>query len=157
MKAIRHFTAALLTLFSLTAHGHDYSLGALNVAHPYALPTPSGATTGAAYLKDISNQGSKEDQLVGASTPIADHVELHVMRMDGDVMRMRHVPSIAIMPGQHVAMSPGNGYHLMLVGIKRPFKVGDQIPLTLQFEKSGRVDMMLSVQERGASSEMHAH
>ena len=157
MKPMRYLAAALLASFSLSAHGQDYSLGTLTIAHPYSLPTPPGAVTGAAYIKDVSNRGPGEDKLVGASTPIADHIELHVMRMDGDVMRMRHVPSIAIEPGQHVAMNPGNGYHLMLVGIKRPFKVGDRIPLTLQFEKAGRVDVMLSVQERGSSGELHAH
>ncbi len=157
MKAMQVLAMILLTLFSLSAHGQDYLLGALRIAHPYSLPTPPGAITGAAYIEDVSNQGPREDKLVGASAPIADHIELHVMRMDGDVMRMRHVPSIAIAPGQHVAMSPGNGYHLMLVGIKIPFKVGDRIPLTLQFEKAGRVEVMLSVQERESSGEMHAH
>ena len=157
MKSSKKFAAAaLLAVSSLSAHSHGYALGPLSIAHPYSLPTPPGATTGAAYIADMSNQGSKEDKLVGASSPIADHIEIHVMRMDGDVMRMRNVPSIAIAPGQHVAMSPGNGYHLMLVGIKQPFKVGDRIPMTLQFENAGRVDVTVSVQDRKAGSEKHA-
>lgn len=148
MQSKRFAAAALMGLLSLSAHSQGHALEPLNVAHPYSFPTPPGATTGAAYIKDMSNRGSKEDKLIGASSPIADHIEMHVMRMDGDVMRMRSVPSIVIAPGQHVAMGPGNGYHLMLVGIKRPFKIGDHFPLTLQFENAGRVDVMLSVQDR---------
>lgn len=147
--------SALITITSLSAHAHGSTVGDLTITHPYALPTPPGARTGGGYLKDLSNGGSTADTLVGASSPVADAVQVHEMRMDGDVMRMRAVPSIVIAPGQHVAMAPGGGFHLMFIGIRKPWVVGDAIPVTLQFARAGRVDVVLQVQQRNAGSTAH--
>jgi copper(I)-binding protein len=152
----RFMIAACFIAMTTSGLAHDAASGDLAIAHPYALPTPPGATTGGAYLKAIANNGKAPDALIGASSPAADRVEIHDMQMDGNVMRMRAVKSIAIVPGKPVAMSPGNGYHLMMLGIHKPFVVGDEIPLTLQFEHGGKVDVMLHVQERGAMAMDHA-
>jgi copper(I)-binding protein len=158
---LTNFTTRLLGValvaVAALACAHGYTLGNIGIDHPYSVPTPAGATTGAGYIQELSNKGSAEDRLVGASSPIADHVELHTMSMDGNVMRMRQVPAIVIPAGGHVDMAPGNGYHLMLIGIKQPLKVGDKIPVKLTFEKAGTVDVELHVQERGAMSEMQMH
>ena len=52
---------------------HDFKLGALRIDHPYATPTPPGATTGAAYVRGIRNTGEQPDRLVGARTPRGAH------------------------------------------------------------------------------------
>lgn len=153
--AVLALTAASLTAAMSGASAHGATAGTLTIAHPYALPTPPGATSGGAYLKEISNQGTSADSLVGVSSSAADRVQLHEMRMDGDVMRMRPVVAIAIGAGQRVAMAPGNGYHLMFTGIHGAWKVGDHIPLTLQFERAGRVDVTVVVQERAAVAISH--
>jgi periplasmic copper chaperone A len=154
----KNFTALLigvaLVAIASVAHAHGYTLGNIGIAHPYSLPTPAGATTGGGYIRELSNKGAADDRLVGASSPAADHVELHTMSMDGDVMRMRQVPGIVIPAGGHVDMAPGNGYHLMMIGIKQPLKVGDKVPVKLTFEKAGTVDVELLVQERGAATGM---
>ena len=155
-SSARLVAVALVSITSL-AHAHGYSLGSIGVAHPYSVPTPAGATTGAGYIRQLSNNGAADDRLVGATSAAADHVELHTMSMDGNVMRMRQVAGIVIPAGGHVDMAPGNGYHMMLVGIRQPLKVGDKIPLKLTFEKAGSVDVELLVQERGAPVEMHMH
>ena len=85
------------------------------------------------------------------SSPVADRVEVHTMSMDGDVMRMRAVPALVIPAGGHVDLAPGDGYHLMLIGLKRPLKVGDRVPLTLTFANAGHVDVEMPVRERGAA------
>ena len=154
-RTMKMAAAMLLALGCQTAHTHGASVGDLTIAHPYALVTPYGATTGGAYLKDVFNQGKTADTLIGAASPAASQVQFHTMSMDGDVMRMRAVPSIAIGPGQHVVMAPGGGYHLMFIGLKKGWAVGDEIPLTLRFEHAGRVDVMLHVQERGTMSMAH--
>lgn len=147
-----------LAMATLTgaAFAHGFASGDLAIAHPYALVTPPGATTGGAYLTEIDNRGKTPDALVGATSPIADRVEIHNAQMDGDIMRMRAVQSIAIAPGKPVTMAPGGGYHLMLIGIHRPLTVGNDIPLTLQFAHAGKVDVTLHVQERGDAA-MPAH
>ncbi|MEO8936612.1 MAG: copper chaperone PCu(A)C [Burkholderiaceae bacterium] len=154
---IQGMTSVALLIAATSAPANGSTLGDIGIEHPYSVPTPAGATTGAAYIKELSNKGKTDDKLVSASSPLADHVELHTMSMDGDIMRMRAVPGIPLPAGGHVDMAPGNGYHLMMIGIKQPFKVGDKIPLTLKFEKAGTVDVEVHVQERGAASDMHMH
>ena len=150
-------TGIALAAVTSFAYAHGYTLGDIAIAHPYAIVTPPGATTGGAYLKQLANKGAADDRLVSVSSPAADHVEMHTMAMDGDVMRMRQVPGIVIPAGGHVDMAPGNGYHLMMIGLKQPLKAGDKIPARLTFEKAGTVDVELHVQARDASSEMHMH
>ncbi len=154
-KTLAMLLASLLALPGSPADAHEARVGALKIEHPYALATPPGATTGGAYLKDLFNEGKVADALVGATSPAAEQVQLHAMTMDGDVMRMRAVATIAVAPGRHVAMAPGGGYHLMFIGLKKPWAVGDEVPVTLQFEHAGRVDVMLHVEERGAMSMAH--
>lgn len=133
------------------AHAQSYAHGDIGIAHPYSLATPPGATTGAGYVDELSNGGSVDDRLVAASSSVADRVELHTMSMDGNVMRMRQVPVLVIPAKGHVDLVPGSGYHLMLVGLKRPLKVGDHVPLTLTFANAGKVDVEMQVRERGVS------
>lgn len=71
--------------------------------------------------------------LVGFSTSVAAESELHEMAMDGDVMRMHAVPSLPLPAGQKVELRPGmDGHHLMLMGLKRQLKEGDEVALTLK-------------------------
>ena len=95
--------------------------------------------TSAVYLT-IVNGGPTVDKLVAASTPAADKAEAHIMLRDGDIMRMRPVEGVTIAPGQSVEFKPG-GLHIMLSGLKQPIKLGDQIPLTMMFEKAGAVQV----------------
>ncbi len=141
-----------VVLVSSITPAHAASPGPVTVAHPYALPTPPGARSGGVYVGDLGNGGKEADALIGVSSTAADVVQLHDMRMEGSVMRMRAVPSLAIGPGQHVAMKPGDGYHLMFIGIHKSWKVGDKIPLTLRFEKAGRVDVTVKVEDRASTS-----
>lgn len=139
-----------LAATALLAHAQDYALGDIGIAHPYSIPTPPGATTGAGYVDTLSNHGAADDRLVAVSSPVADRVEVHTMSMDGNVMRMRQVPDLVIPARGQVGMTPGSGYHLMLFGIRQPLKVGDRIPLTLTFARAGRIEVALQVQERAA-------
>jgi periplasmic copper chaperone A len=161
IRLMQGFAAAVcgfaLVAAAPSALAHGATLGDIDLQHPYSAPTPPGATTGGAWIKDLVNKGATDDVLTGASSPAADHVELHSMSMDGNVMRMRSVTGIPLPAKSHVAMAPGGGYHLMLIGIKQPFKVGDRIPLTLRFEKAGTVDVELMVQERNAGGDAHLH
>lgn len=148
---------AMTALAMNTAFAHGAKIGAITIAHPYAVVTPPGATTGGAYLKDLVNDGTTPDALVGVTSAAADAVQIHDMRMDGDVMRMRAVPSVGLEPGRHVAMQPGGGIHLMFIGLKKPWVAGDRVPATLQFEKAGKVDVVFNVEERGGPSIDHTH
>lgn len=141
--------SGLLLLGPLSSHGHEYQAGALHIDHPHARPTPPGGRTGAAYFS-VSNKGSSQDRLLRASSPRAAAVELHSMSMDGNVMRMRSVPAVALPAGATVKLEPG-GLHAMLTGLKQPLKAGERFPMTLVFEKSGSVTVEIAVEEAGAA------
>jgi len=53
-------------------------------------------------------------------------------------MKMREVGSIEIKPAEKIAMQPGNGYHIMMIGLTQQLKAGDKVPMTLTFEKQAR-------------------
>ncbi len=86
--------------------------------------------TTAAYLTITSVQGGK---LVEASSPVAATAEVHEMKMDGDMMKMRGVDTLALPAGRPVEFKP-SGYHLMLTGLKSQVKAGDVVPIRLVVE-----------------------
>jgi len=141
---------ALTLLCSSTAAALDYKLGALEIGQPWARATPPSAPAGSGFLK-ITNTGSTPDRLVSASSPAAELVQVHEMKMDGNVMRMREVDNgLEIPAGGSVKLAPG-GLHLMMMGLKGPLKQGTSVPVTLVFEKAGRIDVELTVEAMGAS------
>ena len=156
---IRTITFTLATGAALAAHAHEFKLGAIQIGHPFARATAAGQTTGGGFLK-LTNAGT-DDALLAASSPVATRVELHSMRMNGDVMQMRQVDAIALPAGKTVELKPG-GWHLMLVGLKAPLKAGDKFPLTLKFERAGEVEVTVHVDAltpaaAGASHSPHSH
>lgn len=84
-------------------------------------------------------------QLIEASSPIASMVEIHEMAMEGSVMRMRAVESLALPAGKTVEFKPG-GLHVMLMGLNRPVAAGDKIPLTLVYLDKHKKRQQLQVQ-----------
>jgi periplasmic copper chaperone A len=143
----RPLLAALLAALASPASAQEARAGDLAVQRPWTRAAGQGAT-GAGFLS-VSNRGAAADRLLSASTPAARAVELHTMLRDGDVMRMRAVDAIEIPAGQTVALRPG-GLHIMLVGLSRPLREGETVPLTLRFERAGEVRVELSVQAAGA-------
>ena len=144
----RTLCAAFFAIASITAaHAHGGRAGDIDISHPFATPTPPGAINGAAYVMALQNTGTQPDRLVRASTALAQRVEIHTMAVDaGGVMRMREVSEIALPPGATVKMRPGEGFHFMLIGLKQPLKEGDSVPLTLEFERGGKVEVKAVVQ-----------
>lgn len=146
--------------FVMTAHAHGFSIGQLRIEHPYAPPSKHPTVAGV-FFKSIDNKGRDADELTGASSPIAQTVELHQMHMQGDVMRMRAVPAIVLPANSSVSFQHGqpDTFHLMLIGLKQPLKDGDRFPVTLQFKRAGEVEVMVWVQspKEGAGSHSHKH
>jgi periplasmic copper chaperone A len=141
------------------ASANGFKLGELSIEHPYANSTPAGAKNGAAYFKAINNGGKLADRLISAKTTIANSTELHTMKMDGNIMRMREVPGIDLPANGQILFGQGteNGYHIMLMGLKDPLKEGDKFKLNLKFEKAGEVEVEVRVQKAKGSSDAHKH
>lgn len=106
-----------------------------------ALPAASG--TGSAYLT-LTNLQAVEDRLVAASSPWSEAVTLHRTTTNGRVTGMEDLAALPIPAAHQVRLEPGV-YHLMFVGLYAPFMPGDKIPLTLQFERAGSVEIVVKV------------
>ncbi len=127
----------------------EVKAGDLVISQAWSRATPGGAKIGGGYLT-IENKGSAPDRLVAVSGDIAGKIEVHEMAVTNGVMTMRPLDQgLTIEPGKTVSLAPG-GYHLMLMELKMPLKQGDTVPLTLQFEKAGKVAVTLDVQGVGA-------
>ena len=145
------FTATLAAMLAAPARAEDVKAGDLLITQAWSRQTPSGAKVAGAYLT-IENKGAAADRLVSGSTDVAGRFEIHEMAMDGGVMRMRPLDAgLAIDPGKTVKLAPG-GYHVMLMDLKSQLKQGDKVPVTLQFEKAGKVNVSLDVQGVGAQA-----
>jgi copper(I)-binding protein len=125
---MKRLTPALLLSLSFLAHAQ--SPGPLKVDTPWLRPSVQGQSTTGAYMTLTATEPLT---LLGASSPAAGSVELHRMQMDGDVMRMRAVESLPLAPNRPLQLTPGGGYHFMVMQPKTPFRIGTQVPLTLRF------------------------
>jgi copper(I)-binding protein len=154
MKQFIHtiaFAAALAALLAAPVRADDVKAGDLVISQAWSRATPSGAKVGGAYLT-IENKGSAADKLIGGSGDIAGRVEIHEMTMEGGVMKMRPLDKgLVIESGKTVKLAPG-GYHIMLMDLKAQLKQGEKVPVTLQFEKAGKVNVSLDVQGVGAQA-----
>lgn len=134
-----------LAALALAACGAAQTQG-LHVENGWASPTPGGVNLSAGYLT-IVNDSDTADRLIAASSPRAESVELHEMRMDGAVMRMRMTRSIAIPAHGRLALAPG-GAHLMFARLRSPLAESERIRVQLRFEHAGVVSVELPVSRR---------
>jgi copper(I)-binding protein len=143
------FAAMIAAAFVTSARADDVKAGDLVISQGWSRATPSGSKTGGGFLT-IENKGSAPDKLIGVSGDFAGKIEVHEMKMDGGVMKMRPVEGgLTIDAGKTVKLAPG-GYHLMMMDLKKPLKQGDKLPLTLDFAKAGKVSVTLDVEGVGA-------
>ena len=150
------FTLAVAAALGASAYAQEYKLNELRIERPYARATVANQPAGGAYLT-IENKGKAADRLIGASSPVARKVEIHTMSMADNVMKMREVDGIDLKPSTKIEMKPGEGYHLMLMGLQKPLKAGEKFPLVLTFEKAGKTEVSVVVQDRKESSAGGTH
>jgi hypothetical protein len=143
-------TCALLVALSVSGqvNAQASDINTIAIEHAWARATPTGAKTGAIYMTLINNS-AVPDRLLGATTPMADKVQIHKVSEENGVSSMRELPTMDIASGAKVVFKPGDT-HAMLVGLKRPLKEGQTIPLTLEFEKAGKVNVTAFVAKVGA-------
>jgi periplasmic copper chaperone A len=140
------------------AHARHAAAGDIQVGEVFATPTPPGARIGAAYFS-ARNAGSRDDRLVGAASPAAGRVELHMGEIGADgVMRMRELDAVPVPAGATLQMKPGGGHHLMLMELPKPLVEGESFPMTLEFEHGGKVDIRVQVRSPApGSAPKHGH
>jgi periplasmic copper chaperone A len=119
---------------------------ALDIDNAWIRPTVAGQQGTGGFMLLRSKDGVT---LTGVSAPASvGTAELHEMKMDGDVMRMRAIETLAVPAGQTVTLKPG-GYHLMLVGLRAPLPQGAQVSVTFSFKdakgKPGKLEVKIPV------------
>ncbi|ABE40094.1 protein of unknown function DUF461 [Rhodopseudomonas palustris BisB5] len=152
-RLIRTFASvAAVSLLSVAAvQAAEIKAGDLVITEAWSRATPGGAKVAGGFLT-IDNKGAAADRLVSATADVAGKVEVHEMSMDNGVMKMRLLDKgLSIEPGKTVKLAPG-GYHIMLLDLKGPLKEGEKVPVTLQFEKAGKVPVTLDVAGVGAKA-----
>ena len=136
---LRTFLAAATVLAtSLTA----WDEAPVQVDAPWARATVAGQQASGAFMRLTAHEPL---QLVGVRTDASAVSEVHEMTMDGDVMKMRAIPSLDLPVGQTVELKPG-GYHLMFMQLKAPLEAGTEVPVTLQFTNAKGESLELPVQ-----------
>lgn len=132
-----------------------HNAGDIMISGQFTRATPPGAKIAGGFMT-LKNDGVA-DRLVSAETPLAGRVQIHQMSMEGEVMKMRQLPDGLDLPaGESIELKPG-GYHLMMMGLTQPLVQGDSVPLTLNFEKAGKIELTLPVMAINAKGGDHAH
>lgn len=156
MKALTRLAAVVIgmSVGVVAAMATDYNFGSLKIDDPWARPTVGSSKSSAAYMK-IENSGDTPDRLISAKAEVAGTVMLHESRMDGDVMKMVQLSNGIEVPAHGEAVLKPLGLHIMLMGLTRPLKEGEKVPLTLVFEKQGEVVIDAQVTNSSGNGDGH--
>ena len=125
---IRLSSLVLASLFSSAAWAQ------VDVKGAWARPAVAGQSGTGAFMQLRSAEGAR---VVGAASPVANVVEIHEMKMEGSVMRMRAMPILDLPAGKPVELKPG-GYHVMLMDLKRVLQPGDKFTMELRIERKDK-------------------
>ena len=154
MRHIALFLSVAFCLAVSAASAADYKAGSLDISDPWSRATPKGASVGAGYMT-IKNNGSTPDRLIEGSSEVASKFEVHEMKMENGVAKMRPVKGgLEIKPGETVELKPGS-LHVMFVGLKKPLNAADKFKATLVFEKAGPVSIEYDVRAMGSGYDGH--
>jgi periplasmic copper chaperone A len=110
--------------------------GNLQVLQPWSRPAVAG-TNAIGYMV-LANHGRAADALEKVESPLAARVEMHSSSMAGGVMSMKQESKVSVPAGGQVTFGPG-AYHLMIIGLTRTLKAGDQVPATLSFASGAKI------------------
>ena len=152
------YSALLIAGISVPALAQDAStpviIGDLQISAAFSRATLPNAPVGAGYLT-ILNTGPTDDVLLSAASPVAGVVQLHEMKMEGDVMKMAELPDGIVIPaGSTITLQP-SGLHIMLMDLKQPLVEGTSFPVALTFKTAGTVEVQLAVGAINADGSAH--
>jgi copper(I)-binding protein len=152
------FISLLLTLSVSVVFAQ--SMAEMEFTSGWIRATPPNAKMGAAYLT-VMNHQDQADELIGASSSLAEVVEIHNVKEENGMLKMYPVNSLEIPAKGMVMLKPG-GYHIMLINLKQAPKLGESHTMTLQFRHAPDLTVELPVQQSTAARDdekpsMHHH
>jgi len=147
---IAALAACLVSLAAVAEQPPDIVLG-----DAWVRALPPTQTNTAAYLT-ITNRGETGITVTGASTELADTVEIHTTRDIGGYMRMEQLQDLPVAAGQSVQLAPG-GTHIMLMGLARMPAPGETVRLCLELATEDAVCTVAEVRKTAAGQQTHDH
>jgi len=133
---------AFLAAATLTPGFAAADAAPVQVENAWARATVAGQQASGAFMRITAREALR---LTGAETPLAGSSEIHEMKMEGEVMRMRAIEALELPAGQAVDLKPG-GHHVMLMQLKESLQEGAEIPLTLIFRNAQGSESRLRLQ-----------
>ena len=129
----------------------------IQVEEPWARASVEGMKMSGAFMK-INNDTNAQDFLVGGNSPVAERVEVHTHVNDNGVMRMREVKGGVPLEAKGVTELKPGSYHVMFMGLKKPLKEGETVPVTLKFKKAKPITVDVPVKNvPKAADDAHNH
>jgi hypothetical protein len=147
----RYFVLVIALLLTLSACSS--SSGDIEVHNAWVRPTAKGENA-AVYLT-LHNHSSTADELIGASSNVADSVELHESTMENDVMQMHRIDSVPLAADEEIMLEPG-GLHVMLIGLKQDLVLGEHISVVLHFKNHEDIAVEVHIEDQ-MPDENHMH
>lgn len=126
----------------------SYTLGEIEIGSPWARASSTDASFGGGYFT-LANKGETPDRLVAATSPDAERIAIHAIKVVGPELKMREREGGLALPAATTLTLKPRGYHLLLTGLRKPLQQGEQIAVTLIFEIAGTLDIECIVAEPG--------
>ncbi|MEN4905041.1 copper chaperone PCu(A)C [Luteimonas sp. TWI1416] len=124
------------------------------VSNAWIRETPPNAAVAGGYL---TLRSAGDDRLVSVESTASAAVEIHEMRHDGGMMRMRELPDgVPLAAGTEVELRPG-GYHLMFIDPVEPLRAGATVEATLHFEHAPAQQVQFDVRPLAGDAPAEGH
>ncbi len=125
-------TKLALMAFAASIFAFGAAHAEIKISSPKSYETAEGMQVGMSGMT-IENTGDVAEKLVGATSPVCDHVEIHEMKDDNGIMKMRKVEDGLEIPAGGKLVLESGSYHFMLMGLKEPLKAGSTIGIDVDF------------------------
>ena len=100
----------------------------------------------------IKNNSDKDIAITGANSDIAEKNELHTHIKENKMMKMMKIEKLVVPAKSSLELKSG-GDHVMLMGLKKELKAGDEINLELSFSDGDKKSIKVPVKD--LASTMH--
>lgn len=166
---MKYLSSLIISLFLMTGHGafagtanhekhahHDHDSKTLMVKDVVIRATTPNAGATAAY-GIIHNHSDKDDRLIGASVSFAKKAEIHEMKLEGDVMKMREIADGLIIPAGEIVTLAKGAEHVMLMGLTGPITMDGTYQITFEFAHAGTITVEAGTISLSGKPAAHNH
>src|SRR5689334_19673651 len=116
----RHSLPVTVLLTGLLSGSAAHAADLVKIVDPWARATVPGQKVGGVYMEIVARENLR---LTGIKTAAAESAQVHQMKVEDGMMRMRAVPFLQLPAGKPVKLEPG-GYHIMLNDLRRSLVSG---------------------------------